>query len=331
MPAASGPPGGALRVLITGFGGFAAVHLAEALLDAGHEIAGLARGPSGPRVLAALQARYARLGDDILSIGDVCDRACVIDALERHRPAAVVHLAAQSSVRTGEADAGGTFAVNTVGTLQILSAVRTRSWPCRTVVVSSGECYGRAAGEAPVGEDTPLRPVSVYAVSKAAAELLARQAFDVHGADVVCARPFNHTGPGQSPRFVCSDFARQVVLRERGENSPLRVGNLDAVRDFLDVRDVAAAYVCLLERAERGGTYNVASGTGRRIGDVLEDLLALARRPLRIEPDTERLRAADVPTLIGDSRRLRDLGWQPRVPWRRTLGDLLEDWRRRLA
>lgn len=319
-----------MRFLITGIGGFAGRHLAAALLERGHEISGLARGPSGPHGFASLQRNFPTLHDDALTIGDVCDRASVSEALERHRPDGVFHLAAQSSVRAGELDGASTFAVNTIGTLQVLYAARTRAWPCRVLVVSSGECYGRAAGAAPVSEETSQRPVSIYAVSKAAAELLVRQAVEVHGADVVGARPFNHTGPGQSPRFVCSDFARQVAIRERGDGSPLRVGNLDAVRDFLDVRDVVRAYLDLWERGGKGGFTNICSGVGLRISDVLESLLAMARRPLSVEPDPERARGVDVPRLVGDNSRLRSLGWTPRWTWSQTLADLLDDWRRRL-
>jgi len=320
-----------MRYLITGIGGFAGGHLAELLLERGHEVFGLARGHTGARQIAALQQRFPALRDDALVVGDVCDRATVVAAVTRSRPDGIFHLAAQSSVSAGEIDAASTFVVNTVGTLQVLAAARGVAGGCRVLAVSSGECYGRAAGPSPVGEEQAQRPVSVYAVSKAASELLVRQAREAYDADVVCARPFNHTGPGQSPRFVCSDFARQIVALERGGQTNLRVGNLDVWRDFLDVRDVVRAYVDIWERARPGDVLNVASGEKRRIGDILEDLFRCAGVPPAVDVDPQRLRPADVPVLVGDNRRLRALGWSPTVPWETTLGDLLAYWRQRFA
>lgn len=320
-----------MRFLITGLGGFAAGHLAALLLDRGHEVFGLARGHSGPRQIAWLQKRFPGLREDALVVGDVCDRATVFSAAERFRPDGIFHLAAQSSVSTGEMDAANTFVVNTVGTLQVLAAARSAARACRVLAVSSGECYGRAAGPSPVAEDTPQRPVSIYAVSKAASELLVRQAREAYAADVVCARPFNHTGPGQSPRFVCSDFAHQIIALERGTQSALRTGNLDVWRDFLDVRDVVRGYLDVWERGTPGEVYNISSGEGRRIGDIVEDLFACAGVPPAVDVDPQRLRAADVPVLVGDNARLRALGWTPRIAWRTTLADLLADWRQRLA
>jgi GDP-4-dehydro-6-deoxy-D-mannose reductase len=311
-----------VRYLITGIGGFAGRHLATRLLDQGNEVVGLVHSPKSlPADLAA------RIPDEALAAGDVCDRKTVAGLVERTRPDGIFHLAGQSSVMHGEAAARDTFTVNTVGALQVL-AVAAR-YPCRVVVVSSGECYGRAAGVNPVTESTPLRPVSVYAASKAAVELLVRHAIDAYGADALCARSFNHTGPGQSARFVCADFARQIVAVERGRQPAIRVGNLDAVRDFLDVRDVVRAYLCLWQHGEKDAMYNVASGVGRRIGDVLDALCRGSSVQPAIEPDPERLRPAEVPVLIGDNSRLRGLAWQPRVDWGTTLSSVLSDWRQR--
>lgn len=319
-----------MRFLITGLAGFAAGHLADLLLGDGHEVFGLVRDKTA-RARKDLRRRLPALADEVVVAGDVCERAVVEAAIARARPDGIFHLAAQSSVAAGEGDAASTFLVNTVGTLQVLQAVRQAGCRCRVLFVSSGECYGRAAGDAPVDEDVPLRPASLYAVSKAAAELLVRQAVESHDADVVRVRAFNHTGPGQSPRFVCADFARQVVEVERGEQPVLRVGNLEAVRDFLDVRDVVRAYLRAWEQGDRGAVYNVASGVGRRIGQVLVDLCRRAGVDPRIEREAERMRTADVPVLIGDSARLRRLGWAPEKPWGETLDDLLADGRRRAS
>lgn len=311
-----------MRYLITGIGGFAGRHLAAHLLDQGHEVTGLVHSAGSlPADLAA------RIPGEAVVTGDVCNGRTVASLVERTRPDGIFHLAAQSSVKHGETAGSDTFTVNTVGALQVLSAASRHG--CRVVVVSSGECYGRAAGAQPVAESTPLRPISIYAASKAAAELLVRHAIDAYGADALCARAFNHTGPGQSARFVCADFARQIVAVERGRQAAVRVGNLDAVRDFLDVRDVVRAYLCLWQRAEKDATYNVASGVGRRIGDILESLCRQSAGAPLVEPDPERRRPAEVPVLIGDNTRLRALDWQPRVDWSTTLSSVLGDWRLR--
>jgi GDP-4-dehydro-6-deoxy-D-mannose reductase len=313
-----------VRALITGASGFAARHLADLLTSKGHQVFGLVRsvGPSTPLALEAL------------AVGDVCDAAVVATAVRRFQPDAIFHLAAQSSVKAGEDAAAATFTVNTIGALQVLGAAERSEKPCRVLLASSGECYGRAAGPAPLQETTALRPVSVYAASKVAAEILARRAMEASGVDVVIARAFNHTGPGPSSRFVCGDFARQIVAVERvaverGTQPVVRVGNLEAVRDFLDVRDVVRGYLHLCERGERGEIYNVSSGVGRKVADILADLVGLSTAEPEVVSDPERLRAAEVPVLLGDSGRLRRLGWKAEIDWSVTLGDLLQDQRRR--
>lgn len=317
-----------MRFFVTGIGGFAGGHLATLLLSQGHRVSGLVRDEESAAFARAILARHAPAAsaEDVI-LGDVCDATDLQSALARQQPDVICHLAAQSSVSASEGDAAHSFAVNTVGTLQVLSAARTLAHPCRVLLVSSGECYGRAAEAGPASEDTPLRPLSVYAASKAAAEILFHQAVDAYGVDAICIRAFNHTGPGQTSRFVCSDFARQIVAVERGEQSALRVGNLDAVRDFLDVRDVVAAYAVLCQRGETGRVYNVCSGVGRKIADVLADLCALSPRRPTVEPDPLRMRPADVPSLVGDNTRVRALGWQPSIAWTQTLADLLAAWR----
>jgi GDP-4-dehydro-6-deoxy-D-mannose reductase len=316
-----------VRYFITGIGGFAATHLAATMLAEGHTVTGIARR-SVAEPWAALVRRFPRFDPAQVSIGDVCDRAALERALRQARPDGVFHLAAQSAVGTGERDAGTTFAVNAVGTLQVLAACREYG-SGRVLVVGSGESYGSVAGAERLAEETPLRPRSIYGASKAAAEILARQAVDAYAQDIVCVRPFNHTGPGQSPRFVCADFARQIAAVERGQAAGIRVGNLEAVRDFLDVRDVARAYLRLWEQGDRGGTYNVCSGVGRSIAKVLDALLSRARVPVLVEVDAERLRPVDVPHLVGDNQRLCTLGWRPQHAWAATLDDVLADWRGR--
>src|SRR5206468_4985860 len=185
------------------------------------------------------------------------------------------------------------------------------------LIVTSSDVYGDVrAEELPVVEETPLRPVSVYGASKAAADIAAAQWARAYGLDVVRARPFNHTGPGQSPDFVCSALARQLALIEAGKQEPVvRVGNADSVRDFSDVRDIVAGYVALLERGRAGDVYNLCSGEGVSIAEVIAILRTHTRVPLRVHSDPSLRRPHDVPRIIGThAHATNDTGWHPRIP-----------------
>ncbi|GIW40530.1 MAG: GDP-mannose 4,6-dehydratase [Candidatus Binatia bacterium] len=311
---------------VTGIGGFVGGHLARFLVEQGHRVTGLVRKPRFPETLEPIRASVV----EPLAVGDVRDERVLLEALERHRPRGVFHLAAESSVRRGEEDPVGVFEVNALGTLRVLLSARSLGAECRVLVVSSAEVYGRPDRLEPLDERCPLRPVTLYGASKAAGEILAAQAADGYGLDVVRARPFNHTGPGQPSRFVCSDLARQVAEIEEGRRQVLEVGNVEIVRDFLDVRDAVSAYWKIWERGTRGAVYNVCSGTGRRISDVLADLRTLAGLSFESRSTTERIREVDVPWLVGDNAALRSLGWSPTVPWERTLHELLAEWRGRV-
>lgn len=260
------------------------------------------------------------------------DPAAVRAAMAAAAPDAVVHLAAQASVAASQADPLGTYRVNYGGTLAVLEAAALVAPRARVLFVSSGQVYGPAApGAPPFDESSPLRPGSPYDRTKAAGDLLAAHYAAARELDVVRARPFNHTGPGQADAFVASSFARQIAEIEAGVREPrLLVGNLEGARDFLDVGDVVDAYARLLERDVPAGAYNVASGRGVSARDVLETLLdrSSARSRIRVEVDPARVRPATAS--VGDSSKLRAAtGWAPRVPLADTLGRLLEDWRGR--
>jgi len=202
------------------------------------------------------------------------------------------------------------------------------------LVVGSAEEYGPVGpDEMPIRETTPLRPASPYAVSKVAQGALALLYGPAGGMRVVLTRTFHHTGPGRGEAFAESSFARQVAEIEAGLRPPvLKVGNLEAVRDFADVRDVVRAYWQLLDRGEAGAVYNVCSGQGRRVRDLLDALLAASSARVEVRVDPDRLRPSDVPAQVGDPSRLRAAtGWEPRIPLERTLRDLLDDWRARTA
>jgi GDP-4-dehydro-6-deoxy-D-mannose reductase len=265
---------------------------------------------------------------------DLDDVAAVTAALALARPDRIVHLAGQSSVHHSWIDPGATLRTNVMGVVHILEAVRAEGLRPRILVVGSADEYGIVADPSvPVREDAPLRPVSPYAVSKVAQSLLAREYAAPGGPEVLRTRTFPHTGPGRGEAFAESSFARQIVEVGAGRRPPvLSVGNLDAVRDFTDVRDVVRAYWALLERGAAGEVYNVCSGAGVRVGDVLQRLIALSGVAVEIRQDPGRFRPSDIPVLVGDPGRLKTAtGWAPRLALDRTLSDLLEDWRARVA
>lgn len=289
-----------------------------------------ARGFVGSHLVPHLE----RAGHAVVAVDrdvDVCDAAAVDASLAAARPDAVVHLAAVASPVAARDDPAGAARVNTLGALHVLRAAARRAPGARVLLVGSGEVYGPArTGARPIAESAPLAPASPYARTKAAADLLGAR-FAARGLAVVRARPFNHTGPGQSDAYVASSFARQLAEIELGRRSPvLAVGNLDAVRDFLDVDDVVDAYRRLLDPAVPSGAYNVASGHGTAIRELLEGLLAIAAVKPEVREDPARWRPATAS--VGDAARLRAAtGWAPRRPLADTLARLMADWRRRLA
>lgn len=254
---------------------------------------------------------------------EITDADQVSASLAGARPDAVVHLAAVSSSAAANAEPELAARVNYLGTLVVLEAARVHAPGARVLLVTSGEIYGVApVGSPPFREEDPLAPRTPYARTKACADRLGARHAE-RGLDVVRVRPFNHTGPGQAPDFVAPSFARQVARIRRGEQEPLlRVGNLDSVRDFLDLEDVLDAYERLLDPAVAAGAYNVASGVGVRIGDLLDQLIELGGVSCRVETDPARMRPTD--RAVGDAGRLRAVtSWKPQIPFRRTLEKLL--------
>ncbi|HXK26292.1 MAG TPA: GDP-mannose 4,6-dehydratase [Myxococcota bacterium] len=262
---------------------------------------------------------------------DVRDADAVAGCVAELAPRAIVHLAAQSSVAQSSDAPEASARINYLGACNLLEAVSRHAPRARVLLVGSGEQYGPAEpGGAPWNEAAPLRPRSPYARSKACADLLGA-GYAARGSDVVRVRAFNHTGPGQSDVFVLASFARQAALIAAGRREPeIAVGNLDSVRDFLDVDDVVDAYLRLLDPRVPAGAYNVASGVGRRIGALLDALRAEAGIEARVRVDPARVRPADAS--VGDAAKLRAAtGWAPRVPFELTLRRLLDDWCARVA
>jgi GDP-4-dehydro-6-deoxy-D-mannose reductase len=304
-------------VLVTGAGGFAGGHLVEHLLDAGASVAAWSNPASRPPD-----------SDGRVSWGavDVLDRTAVAHAVAALHPSAIYHCA-------GVADVGGSWTqparalqVNALGTHHVLEAMRLAGLTCPVLITGSALIYRQSVRA--ISEEAPIGPNSPYGVSKLAQEMLARSA-----PSALIARPFNHAGPRQSDAYATSSFARQIAAIEAGLAPPvLHVGNLDSRRDITDVRDIVRAYRLLVERGERCRPYNVCSGVAHRIGDLLDLLVGLATVKVTIEPDPARARPSDNPVVLGDRTRITtETGWAPVIPIERTLADLLEYWRGRIA
>jgi GDP-4-dehydro-6-deoxy-D-mannose reductase len=311
-----------MHVLITGGTGFVGTHLRRYLLEeTDWEVTGTAF-PDHPPEPCSPRERCVRL--------DARDERATRDLLAETRPDAVVHLAAQSHVPTAYRNPWETLENNVRGQLNLLEGCVQLELKPRFLVIGSSEEYGRSSPEAlPLEEEHPLRPENPYSVSKVAQDVMGYQYFISYGIPAVRARPFNHVGPGQSPRFVLAAFAQQVARIEAGgQEARMRVGNLSPARDFTDVRDVVRAYHLALLHAEAGEVYNVASGTPRTIQSLVDLLLEMARVPIEVEVDPERYRPADVPVIYGSADKLRAAtGWQPRIPFERTVADVLQEWR----
>lgn len=300
-----------LRTLVTGASGFVGRHLVEHLRACGDDVVGVDR--------AAGEV-------------DITDASAVATLMERVRPQVVYHLA-------GWADVGGSwqhpveaFRANAEGTLNVLSAA-TATGVERVLAVSSADVYGIVTPEElPLTEDSPLRPASPYAASKVAADYLGLQAWLGRHLPVLRVRAFNHLGPGQTDRFVAPALASRIARAEIDSGEVITVGDLSARRDFTDVRDVVRAYRLLVEHGEPGEVYNVCSGVDLAVQDLADQLVAMARVPLRLEVDQSLLRPVELPVLRGSHDRLTAAtGWTPEIPMSQTLADLLEDWRVRLA
>jgi GDP-4-dehydro-6-deoxy-D-mannose reductase len=317
-----------MRVLIAGAAGFAGRYLARELVARGHEVF------AGTRSGGTDEAPVGREGEgrpDLLPPVpllpcDVTSRAQVEAAIAAARPDAVVLLAGLAMPAAANAEPERAFDVHALGAVHVLEAVARVTPSARAAIVTSSEVYGRfSPDELPLDEATPLRPESVYGASKAAADLAAAAIGAARGLDVVRLRPFNHTGPGQVRDFVCPDFAAQVAAIARGRRpARVEVGNVDVRRDVSDVRDVVRGYALALERGRAGEAYNLCSGREVAIRSILETLCELAGIQPEVATVPGRARAAEPPVVFGSfAKAAEELAWQPEIPLRRTLEDIL--------
>ncbi|HXT51675.1 MAG TPA: GDP-mannose 4,6-dehydratase [Thermoanaerobaculia bacterium] len=318
-----------MRALITGVTGFAGSHLAEYLLDnqPDVEVWGLYRWRSPMDNIKGVRQRLRLIECDLR------DFTSVHSALEQARPDAIFHLAAQSFVPSSWKAPNDTLITNLTGQTNLFEAVRFLGLDPVIQIACSSEEYGLVhPDEVPIKEDNPLRPLSPYAVSKVGQDMMAYQYFQSYGLKTVRTRGFNHTGPRRGDVFVTSNFAKQLASIELGLQEPvIRVGNLEAVRDFTDVRDMVRAYWLAVTKGKHGEVYNLATGSGITIQELLDRLLALSTAKVDVVQDPDRMRPSDVVRLIGDSTKFRnDTGWAPEIPFDKTLADLLQYWRERL-
>jgi len=291
--------------------------MVDLLAAAGHEVVAWRR-PGGQPPVTTARASWQEV--------DVLDRKAVAEAVERTRPAMVYHCAGAAHVGRSWEATESTFAINVMGTHHVLDALARAGLPSPVLLPSSSMVYRPA--DRPLQEGDALVPPSPYGLSKLAQELLGLHAASSH-VPVLIARAFNHVGPRQDPSFAASGFARQIAEIELGLREPeVLVGNLEARRDTIDVRDTVRAYRVILERGRPGHPYNICSGQAVATGDVLEMLTARARARIRVRVDPGRFRPNDAPVTVGDPSRLREeLGWSPQIPFTTTLDDLLDFWR----
>lgn len=309
------------KALVTGISGFVGSHMAEYLLQQKVEVIGTIRQRSRMDHIKHLLQHIELVECELR------DPFSVENLIRETKPDLIFHLAAQSFVPTSWNSPMDTIHNNISGQVNILEAVRLLNLDCKIQVACSSEEYGHVEPhEVPIKETNPLRPLSPYAVSKVAQDYLGYQYYKSYGLHIVPTRTFNHTGPRRGENFVTSNFAKQIAEIESGKKPPvLYVGNLQAKRDFTDVRDVVRAYWLALEKGEPGVTYNIASGKCCTIQEMLNNLLSYSKINIEINQDPSRLRPSDVEILLGDYTKFhRQTGWKPEIPFEQTMKDLLD-------
>ncbi|OGG00519.1 GDP-mannose 4,6-dehydratase [Candidatus Gottesmanbacteria bacterium RBG_13_37_7] len=312
------------KALITGITGFAGSHLVELLLKENVEVHGVQRWRSKDDNITHLINKISCHEADLL------DAHSLYKVIDEVRPSFIFHLAAQSYVQSSWYSPANTLEVNVIGTVHLFEAVRKSGLNIPIQIACSSEEYGKVEkDELPIKETNPLRPLSPYAVSKLAMDYLGYQYFKSYGMKIIRTRGFNHTGPRRGDVFAESNFAKQIAEIEKGKRDPIvQVGNIEAVRDYTDVRDMVRAYYLSVQKCKPGEVYNIASGKGWKIKDVLDILLSKTKLKIKIVQDKNRMRPSDVEVLIGDaSKYMKQTGWKPEIPFEKTMEDLLDYWR----
>jgi len=316
------------RVLITGITGFVGSHLSEFLLDKNVEIYGIERWRSKTENIDHIKDKLK------LIKADVRDAHSIENVIKKVEPNYIFHLAAQSFVPMSWNAPIETLETNIIGTVNLLEGVRKSEIDPKIHIAGSSEEYGMVyPNELPIKETNPLRPLSPYGVSKVAQDRLGYQYHKSYGLKIVITRAFNHTGPRRGESFVTSNFSKQIAEIEKGIKKPeISVGNLEAKRDFTDVRDIVKGYWLAINKCEYGEVYNLCSGKARSIKDVLDLLISLSKvKKIKIVQDPSRMRPSDVPILQGDFTKFHErTGWKPEIPFEKTMKDLLDYWRNKV-
>ena len=317
------------KILITGINGFVGSHLAEYILN---------------NNLGQVYGSY-RKNEDFSNIKEIRDKIELVECditdsygvdktIAEIKPEYIFHLAAQAFVPSSWKSPIETMNTNIIGSLNLFEAIKNNNKNITIQIAGSSEEYGLVKkDEVPMTEDNPLRPLSPYGVSKVAMDLLGYQYYQSYGLKIVRTRAFNHEGPRRGEQYVTSNFAKQVALIEAGKQEPvLMVGNLEAKRDYTDVRDMVKAYWLAAEKGVPGEVYNIASGKAYKIQAIVDILKKLTKKDFEVKQDPKRLRPSDVQILLGDSTKFRkQTGWKPEIPFEKTMEDLLDYWREKIS
>lgn len=317
-----------MKSLVIGAAGFVGAYLIRCLKQEPDHVVAATKMPQ-----ERLQAETIGVDETDIYDLDILDKNAVLELFREVRPDYIFHLAALSSVAAAWKNPGMAVDVNIRGAVHVLEAVCRLDACPRVLLVGSGEEYGIVQPEeVPVCEGHRLDPGNIYAATKACQNMLGRIYARAYGLEVLMVRAFNHIGPNQEPLFVVSDFCRQAAWIEAGrQEAVIRVGNLDAKRDFTDVRDVVRAYAMLIRAGKAGETYNVGSGRMVKIADILQMILAKSSADIRVEADPSKLRPVDLPVIGADIRKLQSItGWQPLIGLEQTVEETLEYWRGRV-
>lgn len=308
--------------LVIGAAGFVGSYLIEEMYSCGMEV-----------YATKLPHERLELAHALVYDLDILDKETIVALLLEIRPDYIFHLAAQSSVGLSWKNPGLTVDVNIKGSINMMDAVRELYYKPRVLLIGSGEEYGHISpGETPIREDNLLRPGNIYAATKACQNMIGSIYAQAYDMQLMMVRSFNHIGPGQAPMFVVSDFCKQVAEIEKGLREPVMyVGNLAAKRDFTDVRDVVRAYVKLIMQGVPGETYNMGSGHAVEIRGILDRIISLSEKDIRVEIDPNKIRPVDVPIIEADITKLHELtGWKPQIELEQTIRDTLNYWRGRV-
>lgn len=311
------------KYLITGCEGFIGSHLADFLVERNLPVYAMVYG----------DIRNIKHLNDTIEIlpCDLRDKEKVNEIINRVKPDIVVHLAAQSFVTVSWQNPEETLRTNVLGTFYLLESIRKAGIAPTIAVVGSSAIYGPCGpNEMPLTEEREFRPTSMYGVSKVSEEVMGYFYFKAYGMKIIRVRPFNMTGPRKTDD-ACSDFSKGIVEVEKGSKKTLEVGNLNAIRDFTDGRDVANALWIMIEKGESGAVYNLCSGTGYKMDEILRKLLSLSTQKVEFRISQEKMRLVDDPIYVGDNSKLMKLGWRPELTIEKTLSDMLQYWRANIS